>query len=80
MRITIDTTNRIIEIESATTDELKQLCKDYKGFTIQSKMVNNYPYYTYPYSIPCDTTYTLGVTTTDVTCTSKTTLSTPTLN
>ena len=57
MKVTIDTVNKTIEIEEATTDELKQLCKDYKGFKIQSKVIyNNYPYYyTQPYTIPVTT-------------------------
>ena len=54
MKITIDTVNKTIEIEEATTEELKKLCKDYKGFKIKSKVINNwsYPYYTWPLISP----------------------------
>jgi len=57
MKVTIDTENKTIEIELATTSELKKLCNDYKGFRIVSEVrdgyVWNYPYwhYTYPNTI-----------------------------
>lgn len=49
MKIKIDTVNKTIEIEEATTKELKKLCKDYEGFTIKSKGSEwHYPYYPWP--------------------------------
>ncbi len=46
MKYKIDTVNKTIEIEEATTKELKKLCKDYEEFTITSKVIwNSYPYY-----------------------------------
>lgn len=61
MKVTINTVNKTIEIEQATTKELKKLCKDYEGYNIISKIINNwsYPYWQQPYyTIPCITTST----------------------
>ncbi len=45
MKYKIDTVSKTIEIEEATTKELKKLCKNYEGFTIISKVIwNDYPF------------------------------------
>lgn len=40
MKVTINTDNKTIEIESATMQELEKLCKEYKGYSIISKTID----------------------------------------
>ena len=74
MRVIIDTSNKTIEIEQATTKELKKLCKDYEGYDIISKIVDSwsYPYWNSPpyYQWPL-TTGTLTIECSDTLTTSN---------
>ena len=77
MKYTIDTVNKTIQIEEATIKELKKLCKDYEGFTIASKVINNwnYPYYPVYPSYPLEPFYITSDTSTvsDIDLTAHTT-------
>ena len=68
MKILIDTVNKTIEIEEATTKELKKLCKDYEGFKIISKVVwNSYPIYPYYPAYPSNPLEPIYVTSDSIT-------------
>jgi hypothetical protein len=54
MKYTVDTINKIIEIESMSSKELKKLCKKHKGYMFVSK---SYPiYWNPPVTIPYNST------------------------
>lgn len=44
MRVTIDSDNKIIQIEKASADEVKKLAEDYPDYLFESRYVN-YNYY-----------------------------------